>query len=78
MESDRVLQQNLDEKSQFQRIFQMYLLFEEKVERPREDVVRNALESRCGKTDIVSAADALSSFAFEAYKVAYQDGELPA
>ncbi|WP_213653359.1 DUF4261 domain-containing protein [Paenibacillus vini] len=56
----------------------MYLLFEEKVERPNAEVVRNALESRCGKTDTVSPDDTLSSFAVEAYKVAYQEGELPA
>ncbi|MED4954563.1 DUF4261 domain-containing protein [Paenibacillus macerans] len=78
MESKRVLQQNLDEKSEFQRLFQMYLLFEEKAERPNAEAVRNALETRCGKTDIVSAADALSAFAVEAYKVAYKEGELPA
>lgn len=78
MESERVLQQNLDEKSEFQRLFQMYLLFEEKVERPNAETVRNALESRCGKTDTVSPDDVLSSFAVEAYKVAYQEGELPA
>ncbi|MDN4067782.1 DUF4261 domain-containing protein [Paenibacillus sp. FSL R5-0407] len=78
MESERVLQQNLDEKSEFQRLFQMYLLFEDKVERPNAEVVRNALESRCGKTDTVSPDDVLSSFAVEAYKVAYQEGELPA
>lgn len=35
MESERVLQENLDEKSEFQRLFQMYLLFEEKAERTR-------------------------------------------
>lgn len=56
----------------------MYLLFEEKAERPNAEAVRNALETRCGKTDIVSAADALSAFAVEAYKVAYKEGELPA
>lgn len=78
MESERVLQQNLDEKSEFQRLFQMYLLFEEQVERPNAEVIRTALEARCGKTDTVSAADALSSFAIEAYKVTYQDGEMPA
>lgn len=59
-------------------MFQMYLLFEDKVERPNAEVVRNALESRCGKTDTVSPDDVLSSFAVEAYKVAYQEGELPA
>ncbi|WP_334077863.1 DUF4261 domain-containing protein [Paenibacillus sanfengchensis] len=78
MESERVLQQNLDEKSEFQRLFQMYLLFEENAERPNAEAIRNALETRCGKTDTVSPDDALSSFAVEAYKVAYQEGELPA
>lgn len=78
MENERVLQQNLDEKSEFQRLFQMYLLFEENVERPNAEAIRKALESRCGKTETVSPDDVLSSFAVEAYKVTYQDGEMPA
>jgi len=78
MESERVLQQNLDEKSEFQRLFQMYLLFEEEAERPNAEAIRIAIETRCGKTDTVSGSDALSSFAVEAYKVAYRDGEMPA
>ncbi len=44
----------------------------------REKWRANALETRCGNTDTVSPDDALSSFAVEAYKVAYQEGELPA
>lgn len=78
MENESVFRQDPDEKSEFQRLFQMYLLFEEKVERPNAEVVRNALTTRCGTTDTVSPDDALSSFAIEAYKVAYQEGELPA
>lgn len=78
MENERVLQQNLDEKSEFQRLFQMYLLFEENLERPNAEAIRKALESRCGKTETVSPDDTLSSFAVEAYKVTYQDGEMPA
>ncbi|GIO44354.1 hypothetical protein J41TS4_41120 [Paenibacillus apis] len=34
MENERVLQQDLNEKREFQRLFQMYLLFEDNVERP--------------------------------------------
>ncbi|WP_235847698.1 DUF4261 domain-containing protein [Paenibacillus tuaregi] len=78
MESERVLKQNLDEKSEFQRLFQMYLLFEEKAERPNTEAIRNVLETQCGKTDTVSADNVLSLFAVEAYKVTYQEGELPA
>lgn len=73
-----MLQQDLNEKREFQRLFQMYLLFEDNVERPNAEAVRNAIEARCGKTDTVSPDDSLSSFAVEAYKVVYQEGELPA
>lgn len=59
-------------------MFQMYLLFEEEAERPNAEAIRIAIETQCGKTDIVSGSDALSSFAVEAYKVAYRDGEMPA
>lgn len=76
--SEQVLKQDLDEKSEFQRLFQMYLLFDEKAERPDAATIRNALEAHCGQVDTVSGDDALSSFAVDAYKVTYENGELPA
>ncbi|MDF2660638.1 MAG: hypothetical protein K0Q94_3429 [Paenibacillus sp.] len=76
--SEQVLKQDLNEKSEFQRLFQMYLLFEEQAERPDAATIREALQARCGQVDTVSGNEALSSFAIEAYKVAYRDGELPA
>ncbi|MFD0710907.1 DUF4261 domain-containing protein [Paenibacillus sp. GCM10027626] len=71
-------QQNLDEQSDFQRIFQMYLLFKEEPERPAIAAIHEALMQKCGKVDIVSADEMLSSFAIEAYNVEYSNGTMPA
>ena len=47
------LQQNLEEKGDFQRIFFIHLLFSEKPQRPPIETVHAALRKAFGQVDIV-------------------------
>ncbi len=76
--TDEVLEQNLEEQNDFQRLFRMELLFEQEVERPSVAEIKAALEEKCGQVDIVSGDKLLSLFAIEKYKVEYDKGSMPA
>ena len=71
------LKQNLEEKAEFQNLYQIYLLFEEKPVKPEAGIIRTALEETFGAIDIVSPSPALTSFAVKKYLAQFKDGALP-
>ena len=71
------LKQNLEEKEEFQNLYQIYLLFEEKPVKPEAGIIRTALEETFGAIDIVSPSPALTSFAVKKYLAQFKDGALP-
>lgn len=71
------MKQNLEEKAEFQHLYQIHLLFEAKPEKPAADVIREALERTFGDIDTVSGNAALTSFAVKKYVAQFQDGALP-
>lgn len=77
---NEIFKQNLSEKGEFQHVFRVELLFKEKGVRPDEEVFRDALAARYGKTDIVTEGLAsLSTFAVRKFMVEYADeNKLPA
>jgi hypothetical protein len=75
--SDKVLKQELGDNGEFQRLFKIHLLFEEKPNKPDTKTIQEALEKKFGKTEIVSGDKALTSFAVNKYSVAYKEGSLP-
>ena len=68
------LKQNLEEKAEFQNLYQIYLLFEEKPVKPEAGIIRTALEETFGAIDIVSPSPALTSFAVKKYLAQFKDG----
>ena len=66
------LQQNLEEKGDFQRIFFIHLLFSEKPQRPPIETVHAALRKAFGQVDIV-CSKGLWSFALKKYPVDFSD-----
>lgn len=72
------LQQNLDQKAAFSRLFQFHLLFEKEPVRPEPEVVKATLERKFGEVDIVSGDENLSTFALFSFMITYQDGQMPA
>ena len=75
-----VFRQNLNEKGNFQTLFQIYLLFTQKSTHPDGKEVQKALLSKFEKVDIVAnVKDSLSTFAIWKYIVEYKDNQrLPA
>jgi len=78
MSTEPILKQNLEEKSETNRLFQMHLLFEQEVERPTASEVQTVLAAQCGEVDIVSGDNQLSAFALYKYKAEYEEGSFPA
>lgn len=68
------LKQNLEEKAEFQNLYQIYLLFEEKPVKPEAGIIHTALEETFGAIDIVSPSPALTSFAVKKYLAQFKDG----
>ena len=65
-----VFRQNLNEKGNFQTLFQIYLLFTQKSTHPDGKEVQKALLSKFEKVDIVAnVKDSLSTFAIWKYIV---------
>ena len=75
-----VFRQNLNEKGNFQTLFQIYLLFTHKGSRPDGKDIQKTLLSKFEKVDIVAnVKDSLSTFAIWKYIVEYKDNQrLPA
>lgn len=77
--SEGILQQNLSEKGEFQRLYMMYLLFEEEPSRPdAEQVRRTLLRFFPEGVEQVSDVEGLCSFALTGHPVEYKDGKVPA
>ena len=73
---NEVFKQDLDTKGEFQRIFQIHLLFKERGTRPQGKVIQETLNARFGKTDIVAdVKDSLSTFAVWKFLVEYKDDQ---
>lgn len=73
---NEVFKQNLDTKGEFQRIFQIHLLFKERGTRPQGKVIQEVLNARFGKTDVVAdVKDSLSTFALWKFLVEYKDNQ---
>lgn len=74
----KVLKQNLEEKAEFQNLFQVHLLFEDRPEKPSVEDIRNALCKEFGDVDTVSDNKELTSFAVIKYHVPFTEGNVPA
>lgn len=71
-----VFRQNLNEKGNFQTLFQIYLLFTHKGSRPDGKDIQKTLLSKFEKVDIVAnVKDSLSTFAIWKYIVEYKDNQ---
>lgn len=66
------LKQNLHEKAEFQRIFWMLLLFEEKGVKPSTEKISEETEKTFGKIDSI-ASEGLTTFGIWKYPVEYKD-----
>lgn len=64
--------QNLHEKAEFQRTFQIQLLFEENGVRPSTENILAEMEKTFGKVDLISAGS-LTAFGIRKYPVEYKD-----
>lgn len=64
--------QNLHEKAEFQRTFQIQLLFEENGVRPSTENILAEMEKTFGKVDLISAGS-LTAFGIHKYPVEYKD-----
>lgn len=73
-EENEVLRQNLEEKGEFQGLYQMYLLFRQQGERPEAAVMLDLLKKKFGKVELVADVDhSLATFAIDKYPVKYKD-----
>lgn len=72
-----VFQQNTAEKIDFQNVYMMHLLFEEKPIKPNPDVIKSALIRKFGEVDTVSNNKELTSFAIRKYSAQFKEGSLP-
>ncbi|WP_044974245.1 DUF4261 domain-containing protein [Ruminococcus sp. HUN007] len=59
-------------------VFEMWLLFKDKPVRPEEPVLRAALESKCGKVDVIASSPELTSFGVKRFMSHFRDADLPA
>lgn len=76
---EAVLEQNLEEKGDFQNLFQIWLLFKNKQLRPSTKTVEQALQKTFGKVTMVADTNqTLTTFALDDYMVVYKDGKMPA
>lgn len=74
--NNETFQQDLNAKGDFQRLFQIQLLFTEKGTRPQGKIIQAALEKKVEKVDIVAdVKDSLSTFAIWKHVVEYKDGK---
>lgn len=77
--SEGLLQQNLAEKGEFQRLYLMYLLFEEAPAVPSPETVLEALLQRFPEgVEQAEDVENLSAYALKGHVVDYEDGSVPA
>lgn len=67
-----------EQYEQQSNVYQMWLLFENKPQRPDADVLKNALENKCGKVEVISSSLELTSFGVKRYMSHFREGNLPA
>lgn len=73
---DKVLKQELDENAKFQPLFQIHLLFCDKPNKPEANIIKEALNRKFDKIDIVSGDKSLTSFAVKKYTAKFKDGAI--
>ena len=86
MEQEKeMLQQNREEKDQFQNIFFLHLLFREKPQLPKQAQLLAALQQRFGEVDVVmpdkdkdGKENPMRSFAIKKYTCEFKDASVPA
>ncbi|MCQ2465588.1 MAG: DUF4261 domain-containing protein [Oscillospiraceae bacterium] len=67
-----------EQYEQQSNVFQMWLLFDHEPVRPDAEILKAALESKCGKADVISSSPELTSFGVKRYMSHFKEGSLPA
>ncbi len=69
--------QDLNEKAEYQNLYMIHLLFEEKPVKPDVETIQKAVIEKFGDVDVVSDSPQLTSFAVKKYLSHFKDASLP-
>ena len=67
-----------DEYEQSSNVFQMWLLFDHEPVRPDAEILKSALEAKCGKADTIASSPELTSFGVKRFMSHFKDTDIPA
>lgn len=75
--ANKVFNQDLSNEAEFENVYRMHLLFEDKPTKPKPSVIKDALDRKFGECHSISNNEGLTSFAINKYSVEYKEGKMP-